>query len=96
MSTMPSCRPVRAFGRTAGATLLAALACALAACGGGGHHDDGNDTAGGVPDSALQSSSAWTDYVASLPADDTAMPLSLSNVDEPPTDDAAEPIDVDD
>jgi len=82
--------------RSAGLALTAALLAALTACGGGGGHDDGDDAAGMVPDSALQSSSAWTDYVASLPADDTAMPLSLANVDEPPTDDEASPIDVDD
>lgn len=69
--------------------IVLAAAAALAACGGGGGHDAPAD-AGTVPPSATASPQAYTGYVGSLPADDSAEPLRLDDV-LPPASDTDEP-----
>jgi hypothetical protein len=75
-----------------------AAACtliALAACGGGGNDDNGaatdNDSSG-VPASALISWQAFSRWVGSRPASDSAEPLVVSDV-EAPSSDSDDPID---
>ena len=79
---------------TLGAVSVALL---LAACGG----DDGSDGGGGappvtlseVPDSALASSQAFSQFVGSLPASDTADALRLKDA-AAPVSDSDEPMPV--
>jgi len=78
----------RTIGYTLGsAALFGAL---LAGCGGG--HDASPPMADplAVPPGATASPLAFTDYVGSRPADDTADPLRLEGV-EPPVTDVDEP-----
>jgi hypothetical protein len=72
--------------------LLATLA--LAACG--GNDDDADqanvaDNPGQVPTSATGSATAFSAYVAGLPASDSAEPLALTGL-VPPVSDTDEPI----
>jgi hypothetical protein len=80
----------RFIRRAASSTLLA-----LAACGGGGNDDNGvsaeNDTSA-VPASALISWQAFSRWVGSRPASDSAEPLVVSDV-EAPSSDSDDPID---
>jgi hypothetical protein len=70
----------------AGAALLS-----LAACGGGGGGDDELTT---VPDEAVASSDAFTDWVGARRPSDTNEPLAM-NATMPPSSETAEPIDLD-
>lgn len=75
---------------------MAALAAlSLAACGGGG--GGGSDDAAElttVPDEAVASSEAFTDWVRARPSSDTKDPLAM-NATMPPASETAEPIDLD-
>lgn len=62
----------------------------LAGCGGG---HGGDPVADRIPPSATASPEAFTQYLASLPADDGAEPLAVDGL-EPPTSETAEPLPV--
>jgi hypothetical protein len=73
---------------------LAALAAlSLAACGGGGGGDD-NAELTTVPDDAVASSEAFTDWVGARRATDTKEPVAM-NATMPPASETAEPVDID-
>jgi hypothetical protein len=73
---------------------LAALAAlSLAACGGGGGGDDADELTT-VPDEAVATSEAFTDWVGARRPSDTKDPLAM-NATMPPASDTAEPIDLD-
>jgi ABC-type glycerol-3-phosphate transport system substrate-binding protein len=74
--------------RLAAATALTALA---AACGGGGK-DDVDESA--VPDAAVQSSEAFTQFVREREASETREALTMNGA-MPPTSETDEPIDID-
>lgn len=65
----------------------------MSACGGGG--DDTPPPLTEVPDTALTSASAYTQFARSLPASDDAEPLSLGRVDMAPTSETDEPASLD-
>jgi hypothetical protein len=65
----------------------------LSACGGGG--DDAPAPLVEVPDSALTSSAAYTQFVRGRAADDTAEPLTLGRLDVAPTSETDEPAPLD-
>ena len=72
--------------------VLAATA-ALTACGGGGDAavQDPMVTPNEVPDSALGSATAYTAYVGTLAASETASPLDVSKIGNAPTSETAPP-----
>jgi outer membrane lipopolysaccharide assembly protein LptE/RlpB len=70
---------------TLGATAL------LAACG-GGHSGSTDEVQATVPDSALASPQAYTDYVGSLPASETDAPVNVDKVGVAPSSDTTEPV----
>jgi hypothetical protein len=73
---------------------VASTLLALAACGGGGSDDNGAtaDDDSRVPASALASWQAFSRWVGSRPASDSAEPLVVSDV-EAPSSDSDDPID---
>jgi hypothetical protein len=73
------------------AAAIAALA--LAACGGGGGSDEATELAM-VPDEALATGEAFTDWVGARQASDANEPLAM-NAMMPPSSDTAEPVDLD-
>ena len=74
------------------ATLAISAAALLAGCGGGGSSEFTPLPAASneVPASATASTSAYAQYVASLVASETAMPLDVSKV-SPPTSETESP-----
>lgn len=67
------------------------MACAaLAACGGSGSDPMPPAADNTVPASALASPAAFTSYVASLPASETAEPVDVNQA-QPPTSETDEP-----
>jgi hypothetical protein len=73
--------------------VAAIAALALAACGGGGGSDEATELAM-VPDEALASGEAFTDWVGARRASDANEPLAM-NAMMPPSSDTAEPVDLD-
>lgn len=78
----------------AGAVALVAGAL-LSACGGGGGADDSPAPLTEVPDSALVSPSAYTEFARGLGALDTAEPLTLGRLEVAPTSETDEPAALD-
>ena len=71
--------------------LVLMMACAaLAACGGSGSDPTPPVADNTVPASALASPAAFTGYVASLPASETAGPVDVNQA-VPPTSETDEP-----
>lgn len=66
----------------------------LGACGGGGG-DDSPPPLTEVPDTALTSAAAYTEFARSLAPLDTAEPLSLGRLDMAPTSETDEPVPLD-
>jgi hypothetical protein len=75
------------------ATLALLAGGLVSACGGGG--DDTPAPVTEVPDTALASPAAFTQFARSLPAADTAEPLDLARVDVAPTSETDEPASLD-
>jgi hypothetical protein len=75
-------------------TLMLALSASflLGACGGSSSLSADTDVS--VPDSALASPQAYTNYVASLPVDDRGEPVNVDKAATPPTSDTTEPVAV--
>ena len=73
--------------------VAAIAALALAACGGGGGSDAATELAM-VPDEALATGEAFTDWVGARQASDANEPLAM-NAMMPPSSDTAEPVDLD-
>jgi hypothetical protein len=73
--------------------VAAIAALALAACGGGGGSDEATELAM-VPDEALATGEAFTDWVGARQASDANEPLAM-NAMMPPSSDTAEPVDLD-
>jgi hypothetical protein len=74
---------------------LAALAAlSLAACGGGGSGRDDGTELSAVPDEAVASSHAFTNWVGARRPSDTQVPLAM-NAAMPPSSETAEPADID-
>ena len=67
----------------------------ISACGGGGGDDEPAAPLVEVPDSALTSSAAYTDFVRNRVADDNAQPLTLGRLDVAPTSETDEPVSLD-
>ena len=96
--------PLRSSGlrwSSAAAPVSLAVAALLTGCFGGGGDDGGTPAPGpvvatAVPDSALASSNAFTQFTAmtSQSSSETAEPLTASNVDVPPSSDSDEPVPV--
>jgi hypothetical protein len=85
----------RITGRLRGLLLAAAAAVALSACGGGSDPPAPEpQPLTQIPDSALASAEAYTDFALGLAPSDTTEPLSAANVDTAPVSDTTEPIDV--
>lgn len=82
-----------------GSWVVAALALAsLAGCWDDGGGDDTTPPPGAlteIPDSALVSSTAYTEFALGLETSETAEPFSVDKVSVAPSDDTAEPIDFD-
>lgn len=66
----------------------------VSACGGGGG-DDAPAPITEVPDSALASPGAYTQFARSLPTVDNAEPLSVGRLDVAPTSETDEPASLD-
>ncbi|MCA0239804.1 MAG: hypothetical protein LCI02_03010 [Proteobacteria bacterium] len=94
-----ACHLAAAARRGAFALTAVAAAALLAGCLGGGD-DDGVDvpgaTAGAVPDSALASSAAYTQFTLTTAqsTSETAEPLTAANVGVPPASETDEPAPV--
>jgi hypothetical protein len=73
--------------------VAAIAALALAACGGGGGSDEATELAM-VPDEALATGEAFTDWVGARQASEANEPLAM-NAMMPPSSDTAEPVDLD-
>jgi len=73
--------------------VAAIAALALAACGGGGGSDEATELTM-VPDEALATGEAFTDWVGARQASDANEPLAM-NAMMPPSSDTAEPVDLD-
>jgi hypothetical protein len=73
--------------------VAAIAALALAACGGGGGSDEATELAM-VPDEALVTGEAFTDWVGARQPSDANEPLAM-NAMMPPSSDTAEPVDLD-
>ena len=74
--------------------ILSTLATAglLAACGGGSDYEPPMPMPSNeVPSSALVSSQSYTEYSASLARSETAEPVDVNNVTNPPRSETAEP-----
>ena len=70
----------------------------LAGCGGGGGDDDPPAPPPAlteIPDSALASPTAYTEFALGLAVSETAEPFSVEKVSRAPTDDTSEPVDFD-
>jgi hypothetical protein len=78
------------MNRTITLMLAVSTAALLGACGGG--HSATDEAAATVPDSALASPQAYTDYAGSLPATETDEPLNVDKVNPAPTSDTTEPV----
>jgi hypothetical protein len=76
--------------------VAAIAALALAACGGGGGGGGGDEATelAMVPDEALATGEAFTDWVGARQASDANEPLAM-NAMMPPSSDTAEPVDLD-
>ena len=71
------------------------LALALAGCGGGGYSSEPTPTpvvTNEVPSSATASTAAYTSYAGSLKSSETADPLDVSKVVNPPTSETESPV----
>lgn len=79
------------MNRTTTLMLAVSAAALLGACG-GGHSATDEAAAATVPDSALASPQAYTDYAGSLPATETDEPLNVDKVNPAPTSDTTEPV----
>ena len=79
--------------RLHGWALAGVAAALLSACGGGG--DDSPPPLTEVPDSALTSSAAYTQFARSLGALDTDEPLTLGRLEVAPTSETDEPVPLD-
>lgn len=66
----------------------------MSACGGGGS-DDTPEPVVEVPDSALTSSTAYTQFARGLGSVDTAEPLTLGRLEVAPTSETDEPASLD-
>ncbi len=77
---------------------VAAAAALVAGCGGGGGDNSGGggDTSASVPDSALVSSMAYTQFTltTSKSTSETAEPLTAANVTVAPSSETDEPVPV--
>jgi hypothetical protein len=72
--------------------MAALVTLSLAACGGGGGGDDADELTT-VPDEAVATSEAFTDWVGARRPSDTKDPLAM-NATMPPASETAEPIDL--
>jgi hypothetical protein len=80
------------------AAAAAALALAtLAGCWDGGDDDNGTPPSAinEIPDSALVSPTAYTEFALGLETSETAEPFSIDKVTTAPVDDTGEPVDFD-
>lgn len=71
---------------------LAAALATVAGCGGGGGGGDADETA--VPDSAVESSQSFFEFVGDRRSSESKDPLAMNGT-MPPTSETAEPIDID-
>lgn len=91
--------PVARLRRPALALTAIAAAAMVAGCFGGGDGDGGGPvdaTPASVPDSALGSSAAYTQFTltTSQSSSETAEPLTADNVTTPPASETDEPVSV--
>lgn len=85
------------FFRGAASAAAAVAVATLAGCWDGGDDDHGTPPSAvtEIPDSALASPTAYTEFALGLETSDTAEPFSVDKVTTAPVDDTGEPVDFD-